>query len=121
MAQCHPDKRLFAQGKCRQCYDKSYYAKNKERNKGLRIRRQYSITPEKYDRMLQEQNGVCAICHQPESRTRKNIVTSLCVDHNHKTGKVRSLLCSRCNTGLGKFMDNPELLQAASNYLNNHA
>lgn len=44
----------------------------------------------------------------------------LCVDHNHNTGNVRSLLCMSCNTGIGKFKDNIELIEAALNYLKSH-
>lgn len=61
------------------------------------------------------QNGVCAICKKTCTCGR-----SLAVDHNHKTGKVRALLCSRCNRGLGLFMENPEYLNAAKEYLLHH-
>ena len=60
--------------------------------------------------MLVSQNGVCAIClKKPE----KNLV----VDHCHESGNVRSLLCGKCNTGLGLFLDSPQLLMIASSYL----
>lgn len=72
----------------------------------------YGCTPEQYGNLLERQGGVCAIC--------KGIVTrSLCVDHNHKTGRIRGLLCDRCNPGLGYFLDDPALLAAAIRYLNN--
>jgi hypothetical protein len=62
---------------------------DKARNKQL-VKR-YGITVREYGRMLALQDGVCALCHHPPKKKR------LSVDHNHKTGKVRGLLCYRCN------------------------
>lgn len=76
----------------------------------------YGIDKETYLQMLQAQKDCCAICGLPESNAR----FSLAVDHCHNTGKVRSLLCSKCNPGLGMFRDSPELLIAASRYLESH-
>lgn len=59
------------------------------------LKAKYGITVADYDAMLAKQNGVCAICKFPPKRRR------LAVDHNHKTGKVRGLLCWRCNYALG--------------------
>ena len=71
-----------------------------------------------YQRMYQEQGGLCAICVQPEYRvTRAGVVKKLAVDHCHKTGVIRRLLCADCNTGLGLFKDRPELLRRAATYL----
>ncbi len=70
--------------------------------------------------MLEEQNGVCAICGKPETKIFKNKVISLAVDHDHKTGKVRSLLCYRCNGVLGLIFENPSLLNKYTEYLNKH-
>jgi len=67
--------------------------------------RKYGITPEQYDAMLASQNGVCAICLLPEARTRNGKPTKLCVDHCHQTGRVRGLLCTRCNSCLAQFGD----------------
>jgi Recombination endonuclease VII len=62
--------------------------------------------------MLEEQGGGCAICHAspPES-------ASLHVDHDHKTGKVRALLCVKCNNAIGAFGEKYELFQAAADYV----
>jgi hypothetical protein len=62
--------------------------------------------------MLEQQNGVCAICHG-------NCTTwkALSVDHDHRTGKVRGLLCQTCNTGIGALDDSPDLLRRALEYL----
>lgn len=81
-----------------------------------------SITPDEYDIMLVAQNGVCAICHGPEEQKIrgakvKDAFIKLSVDHDHKTGRIRGLLCSKCNRGLGLFRDNPKILKKAIHYL----
>jgi hypothetical protein len=67
------------------------------------------ITVEAYQRLVAKQNGRCALCAR--------VPRGLHVDHDHETGKVRGLLCSTCNTGLGKFSDDPERLEAAARYI----
>src|SRR5215470_1693407 len=74
--------------------------------------RRYGITLEEYDRLLALQNGVCAICEQKPKGRR-----FLCVDHCHRTGRVRGLLCTRCNVAIGLFEDNPEYTEATTVYL----
>lgn len=86
----------------------------KERRDNLK--RCYGISLEDYDVKLKEQNGVCDICGLECSTGRR-----LAVDHDHSTGKIRSLLCGNCNKGLGKFQDNPELLIKAADYLRKHS
>ena len=76
--------------------------------------RLYGIDQEDYEFLLACQGGVCAICKKPT--TRKD-TDRLCIDHNHKTGKVRGLLCHRCNTGIGMLQDDPKLLLKAITYL----
>jgi len=61
--------------------------------------------------MFKKQNGVCAICKQPETRKRHNKVDNLSVDHDHSTGKIRGLLCYRCNLLIGLFKNNLELFK----------
>ena len=95
------------------------HERNRKRLKGVNrsswLMRKYGITREDYNEWFHSQNGSCAICnvHQNE------ITYSLCVDHDHETGKVRGLLCMGCNTGLGKFGDCIEGLEAAIEYLRN--
>lgn len=74
--------------------------------------KKYGITVEDYVRMLVEQNGRCAICLSEYPGPN-----AFHVDHDHATGKVRGLLCTRCNPGLGYFRDDPELLARAIEYL----
>jgi hypothetical protein len=70
----------------------------------------YGISVEQYEAMKKEQDGCCVIC-----RTTPDI--NLLVDHDHVTGAVRGLLCRLCNTALGSFRDDPELLERAITYL----
>ena len=80
---------------------------------------QYGLTQDDYDRMLEEQNGGCAICGCAESG--HNATNLLLVDHCHKTNVVRGLLCSLCNLAIGRFKDDKRSLIAATFYLNKYA
>ena len=77
----------------------------------------YGISREEYDNMRVEQNHCCYICGMHESDNHNKI---LYVDHDHDTGLVRKLLCSKCNHGLGLFNDSPWLLDKAAQYLEAH-
>lgn len=114
---------------CKPCHTaafKIFYKENKEvkyaktqawkkehpdRVKHHRLKEAYGITLEDYDRMLKDQSGVCKICAKTPGKR------ALCVDHDHKTGAVRGLLCDQCNFALGHFNDNPVLLKNAIKYL----
>jgi hypothetical protein len=85
------------------------------------LRTTFDITLADYGRMLVEQEGKCGICGGEETSTRNGKVKALGVDHDHTTGKIRGLLCVACNTGIGKFKDNRDLLLAAVKYLDKHA
>lgn len=76
------------------------------------LKRKFGITPEQYEAMLAAQGGGCAICERPP---REDI--SLHVDHDHETGRIRGLLCFRCNNSLGDLDDDPALLRAALQYV----
>ena len=95
---------------------KKYREKHKEILKENAYLRKYKINFHTYNNMLEEQNFCCAIC----GLHKDNFSKMLAVDHDHDTGKVRSLLCSKCNCGLGNFKDNVENLQNALNYLIKH-
>jgi len=77
----------------------------------------YGITVEDYQRMMADQGSRCAICRNPESGKRGERGFPLSVDHCHKTGKVRGLLCSKCNLGIGNFNDDIAILEASVKYL----
>lgn len=83
------------------------------------LKRLYGLSMWDYHEMLRNQDGVCAICGNPEGAIdpRTGEPNYLSVDHNHETGEVRGLLCNNCNNGLGRFRDNPNILQAAIEYL----
>jgi hypothetical protein len=78
----------------------------------IRYKNRYGITEEDYNEMYKSQNGLCAICGNPPK-----IGQRLYVDHNHKTRKVRALLCQGCNSGIGYFKENIKLLSNAITYL----
>lgn len=103
----------------RKQYQREYYAKHPHRKTQTQERMQsyhrnykYGMTVEIYERMSAEQNHVCAICGGLPTRTK-----NLHVDHCHETGVVRGLLCDSCNLGLGKFRDDPVMLDKAAAYL----
>jgi hypothetical protein len=76
--------------------------------------RQFGMSLEDYEKLFNEQNGRCAICGTTKLTGDSR---ALSVDHNHTTGKIRGLLCSRCNRGLGYFKDNVMSLLSAIRYL----
>jgi len=78
------------------------------------LKRLYNISLNEYYEILTVQNGGCAICGKEKSKSKD----FLCVDHDHKNGEIRGILCDNCNRGLGLFDDNAELLMNAFNYLN---
>lgn len=79
--------------------------------------KKYGVTPEWYQEQFIKQEGKCAICGKHQSELDK----ALCVDHNHETGEVRGLLCSKCNAAIGSLGDSVNLLRAAITYLEDHA
>ena len=85
------------------------------KNKSLKLL--YNITLEEYNIRLFNQKGCCAICNTHHTIIHEKTGKSLHVDHCHTTGKVRGLLCHQCNSGLGNFKDNIDLIKSAINYL----
>ena len=73
-------------------------------------KKKYDLSLVEYAKLFKIQKGVCATCG---NRTKVNLY----VDHDHQTGKVRGLLCLRCNLGIGYFQDNPKALLSAATYL----
>lgn len=105
--------------KVRRENERRYRLRHKEkvsqRMKKYQLRVWYNITPENYTELLLKQNGVCAICGKPETTIAYGKVQVLSVDHDHKTGKVRGLLCVGCNQGLGRLGE--DNLERAISYL----
>jgi len=120
------------QNTCKVCIsgkEKLAYKRKKEANKlrsrsmrNAQIKRHYNVSIEDIEILYKHQKGLCSICKAPiilyggiEEKYK-----IACVDHNHDTGKVRGLLCNKCNRGLGFFNDNLEKLKEAVNYLENN-
>jgi hypothetical protein len=128
-AKNNPEKRKETMRKYKEKYpervkesQKKYRLNNPKKGKLIDEKRkleQYGLTIEKYNEILTSQFGVCAICNKAETaRHQIGTLRKLAVDHSHKTGKVRGLLCSRCNTGIGYFNDDIILFMSAIKYLN---
>ena len=92
---------------------------NHEKVLGSHLKKFFGITFQDYQRMIDEQGNKCAICENPETAIDKRTgkVRRLHVDHNHRTKRVRGLLCSRCNIGIGYLMDDPRIARKAADYL----
>lgn len=94
---------------------KRHYERNREKilkRQKKNIYKKYGMTQSDYDKMLDEQNGVCFLCGRPPKDGKR-----LVVDHSHETGRVRGLLCTTCNVGLGLLQDNSDLLKKAADYI----
>jgi len=84
------------------------------------IKYAFRITGKEYNAIVGKQLGVCAICHKPETKTIKGKKVSLSIDHCHRTGKVRGLLCHNCNIVLGHAMESTDILMKAIEYIKEH-
>jgi hypothetical protein len=144
-ATCHPNRPAQARGLCKSCYDawlkqnnpgyaqrqrenclnwsRNHAELNRARSKSWRVKqdpsygrirslRRFGMTLDDYAQRLTDQGGVCAICKQPP-KPGKN----LAVDHCHKTGEIRGLLCFRCNFGLSYFSESATRLAVAGAYV----
>lgn len=101
------------------CYDKkgikkrAFYCRECYRDSSIKFK--YGLSSEGYDKLLCKQNYCCAIC---KTKATGIISKYFSIDHNHKTGTIRGLLCNHCNTAIGKFKDDVNILQVAIEYLN---
>jgi Recombination endonuclease VII len=114
---------------CARSWKRKYYQQQggvseqrKLLTKHLALKRNFNLSLEEYEEMFQRQKGVCAICGQPETYRNRlsKRVDGLAVDHCHKTGLIRELLCRYCNAMLGNARDNPEIMKKAIAYLGKH-
>lgn len=98
-------------------YDLEYSSRpeTKEKIKAQHLKRKFGITLEDYQQMFDKQSGLCAICGRPNS-----INKLLAVDHNHKTGKIRALLCHGCNLAIGHAREDEGILIKMIEYLKQH-
>lgn len=121
-----------AQYQCRHCKkDSRIKFKEKNPNRDTNILKKYlyvgkgklKVLKEDYEKLFYLQNGVCAICFEPQTMKQANGkgIKRLVLDHCHNTNKIRGLLCHHCNVSLGSFQDSIEILQSAIKYLKKHA
>ena len=99
----HPEK-FKAQGK-------AYWESLPGGQRGYYFKRTYGLTQNDIDRLVAAQGGVCAICGKAWTSQGPH------VDHDHATGKVRGILCFRCNAALGHISDDPRIVRAMIDYL----
>lgn len=93
---------------------RDYKQRNRDRVASLtrksQLKVKYGMTVDAYNELFSKQGGVCAICGLKSTRP-------LCVDHCHASGKIRGLLCDKCNRGIGCFKDDPELMIKAAEFI----
>ena len=128
-------------GKCKSCYSedskiwgknnkekrksiyRKYYSNNVEHAKIYCLRKKYwpnlslEAAKNEYNKLLEQQNSACKICRRSEQNKRNNKISELAVDHCHKTGEIRGLLCGNCNKAIGLFKDDISLLTRTIKYL----
>jgi len=89
---------------------------NPAKVKDSMLQRVHGINLQTYNELFKLQNGRCSICDKHQTELNR----SLAVDHSHMTGKVRGLLCSKCNTGIGQFNESILVMTKAQEYLKKH-
>jgi len=106
---------------CKDCltaYQREWKRNNPQRAKRIdrayRIKVKYGITRDEYAALLKSQNGTCALCGAERASSRNE---NLNIDHNHETGQIRGLLCTRCNTVIGLVNEDISLLSKMVEYL----
>lgn len=113
-------------------YSTDYYHKNKQHikdigkkyrisrstyNRNYNYQRHFGVTIKWYNEKLSKQNGVCAVCGNAETRIIHGKICCFAIDHSHITGKVRGLLCSKCNKAIGLLQDSITYTSNAVKYL----
>lgn len=106
---------------CRSCDREYERVERRDYRKNWQLQKTYGITLDEYHEMFNAQGGVCAICRKPEADSTNGLVHMLAVDHDHENGNVRALLCKKCNTALGLFAHDLNLLRRAFEYLELYA
>jgi hypothetical protein len=100
---------------CRAAQQREAYARDPDRWAGYNRAARYGLTPEQFDQMVADQKGCCRLCGDEPTGERHTGI--LYIDHDHETGKVRGLVCHRCNLALGHFRDDPALMRRAADYV----
>lgn len=91
--------------------------RRKRMNMAANLRQVHGMDIDTYERMLAEQDGKCFLCGRTPEPGGRKAASRLHVDHDHRTGRIRRLLCHVCNRGLGYLQDDPDLLRAAADYI----
>jgi hypothetical protein len=98
--------------RCKRCHKNWRLRESTKRKYGstrhYHLRQRYGVGAKEVDAMIEAQGGLCALCQERPAEQ---------VDHDHKTGKVRAILCLLCNAGIGAFKDDPEIIRNAIKYL----
>ena len=117
---------MFKSHLCETCYAKHVELNKKVANtdagkayiRNITLLANFGLSKTDYDSMVTLQLGLCAICLRPETRlARGGDIQRLSVDHDHRIGKIRGLLCDACNLGIGHFREDHELIATAITYL----
>ena len=135
-AKCSSAKIVLRNGssRCPTCHNRrgrEYYQQSALRRSKMRrsyVLRRYGTALEDLEQILREQDGCCAICRLPwqtcvpakQARYETTFLQHLCIDHDHRDGKVRGLLCNACNTAIGLFGEDERRLGNAIAYLRHH-
>lgn len=102
-------------GNCSNKKARDKHKSNPDTERDRNLKRKYGISLEEYNSLLSKQKGVCLLCNKPErSRSKHGKMNSLAVHHCHRTGKILGLCCFSCNSLMGYFKDDPELLRKAA-------
>ena len=101
-------------GGVKKASDKRRYQRDKDKRRDKLLQSKYGITLEDYNRRLAEQGGGCAVCGGTDKGK------CLAVDHAHDTGRIRGLLCGRCNPAVGYLKDSADLARKVADYLDKH-
>ena len=112
--QCGADLRANNGNKYAKKWRQLHPAERKISSRKSQFKSLYGITIDGFDLMYNKQDGKCACCGKDNGSRR------LAVDHDHSTGKVRGLLCSKCNTAIGLCNDNPAILDVIAKYIRNN-
>lgn len=107
-------KTKYYQSSCKSC--QNFYDYKLDKNK--KLKKAYGITLQEYNELLSKQNNRCAICNVNNNGKYRKKERAFAVDHCHSTNKIRGLLCSDCNVGIGLLKDNVNFLESAIKYLN---
>jgi len=99
------------------CQQKAYRDSHKESIRSTKLKQYYGITLAEYTIILGKQGGTCALCPMTQEQHISKYGMSLVIDHDHRTGRIRGILCTNHNVGIGRFNDSPGALREAARYI----